>query len=127
MPLTSRIAHNRMMTALPLIFSSLCTIGHEVIAQDPNSGQEIITYPADPLLTNIKCYVDPLSGRGTGEMRRTDQTIVSKPFTIALQGYYPTIDEEDQVIVDSSIAYNILFVRHDDTHTITFLDVEKVT
>lgn len=126
MPLTNSIVHPRMMRELPYIFNSLCAIGHNVEGQD-ESGQETHTYPIDPSLVNIPCYVEPISGQQAGEIRRVDQTIVTEPFTIALKGYYPTINEEDQAIVDAVDTYNVLFVRHDDTHTITFLDVEKVT
>lgn len=126
MPLTNSLVHPRMMRSLPTLFASRCTIGHETITQD-ESGQEVTTYPPDPSLANIPCYVEPLEGAGSGEIRRADQTIVENPYTIALQGYFPTIDQEDQAIVNGTDIYNILFVRHDDTRTLTFLDVEHVT
>jgi hypothetical protein len=116
------IVDPRLMRALGSIFNSLCTIAVETITQDP-SGEEIITYVADPLMTGIKCYVEPLTQT---EIRRPDQTIVERPFTIALQGYYPRIDVEDHAVVGVTQVHNILAVKHDDTNTITFLDTEII-
>lgn len=119
------LIHPRMMTALVNHFPQQCSIGHETIGQNPDSGEEETTYPIDPGLTNIDCALEPQRGAGSGEIRRPDQTIVENPYVIALRGYYPTIDQEDHAVIDG-LAYNILFVRHDATHTITFLDVERV-
>lgn len=112
-----------MLRALTMIFNSTCVIEPETIATNPDSGEEEVTYVADPQMIDILCYVEPQS---QVEIRRPDQTIVERPFTIALQGYFPRIDVEDQAVVNGTQRHNILAVRHDDTNTITFLDTEII-
>lgn len=123
MPLTNSIVHPRMLAAIPHAFNSLCSIGRNTETSD-ESGQEIHTYPIDPSLIGIPCYVEPQMQR---EIRRADSTVVNDAWTIALRGYYPTINVEDRAVIDGTQNHNILSVKHDDTHTITFLDTEIVT
>lgn len=120
----SQLVHPKMLAALATIFNSQCTIEVETVTQDPNSGEETIIYVADPLMTAIKCYVEP---NNQTEVRRSDQTIVEKAWAICLSGYYPRIDVEDRARVNTGALHNILNVKHDDTNTVTFLDTEIIS
>ena len=120
----SAIVHSQMMHDLIRIFNALCTIETESVTQDPNSGEETISYAADPLMTSIRCYIEPTSP--TTEVRRTDQTIVENAYNICLQGYYPHIDVEDRARLNDNSVHNILAVNSDDTHTVTFLTTEII-
>lgn len=124
----SSIVHPKLLVNLPKIFNSLCTIEPETVTQDPNSGEETITYAPDALMRNIPCYVEPIPA--AKEIRRPDQTIVTEAFVIVLKGYYERIDVEDQVRVLTGLqtdVYNILNVYYDDTATHTYLECEKVS
>lgn len=112
-----------MMRELRTIFNTLCTIETEQVTQDPNSGEETLSYIADQQMTAIKCYLEPQS---QVEVRRPDQTIVERPWAICLQGYFPRIDVEDRARLNTGDLHNILAVKHDDTHAVTFLDTEII-
>lgn len=117
------IVDPRLMRSIPKVFNSLGTIEAETTLQDPYSGEETISYIVDPLMSNIPCYVEPTRQM---EVRRPDNTIVERAWDICLQGYYPRIDVEDRIVIDGAYNHNILAVKHDDTHTVTFLTTEIV-
>jgi len=119
------IVDPRLMQKLPKHFNSLGTIEAESVIQDPYSGEESIVYTASLTMTNILCYVEPTSP--TKEVRRPDNTIVETAWDICLKGYYPLIDVEDRIKIDGVYNHNILAVKHDDTHTVTFLTTEIIT
>lgn len=104
-------------------FNSLCTIERITTTINPNSGEEVITYVGDPLLTNIPCYLEPY--RPALEVRRPDQTIVTSAFHIALRGYFPQISVEDRARIDT-LVYNILNTDDDDTGTLTIILAEII-
>ncbi len=117
------IVHANLMYALHLFFNNIAAIGNIVKTQDANSGEEIKTFVVDPLMQSVRCYVEPVMN--SAEIRRPDQTIVERAWTIALDGYFPTISVEDRAAIGLD-NYNVLNVMHDDTHTITFLTAEIV-
>jgi hypothetical protein len=121
------IVHPNMMRMLEAFFNNVAAIGNIVKAQDANSGEEIKTFVVDPLMQSVRCYVEPMMNTQAGgsEIRRSDQTIVERAWTIALDGYFATISVEDRATIGLD-NYNILNVMHDDTNTITFLTAEIV-
>jgi len=119
------IVDPRLMVRIPKIFNSLGTIETETTIQDPYSGEESIVYTPSVAMTDISCYVEPV--HPTTEVRRPDNTIVERAWNICLEGYYPAIDVEDRITIDNTYHHNILAVKSDDTHTVTFLTTEIVT
>lgn len=110
-----------MMPALVNFYPRLCSINTLETTQDA-ANQPISTWIANPRLQNIPCAIQPTSGV---ETRQRSQIVVSNQWLIGLNGYYPTITETDQVIVDET-AYNVIRIAHDDLKTATYLTVEKV-
>ncbi len=70
----------------------------------------------------------PAGARGdrSGELRRSDGTVVTAGRTIALAGNYPTITTEHRAVIDST-NFDILAVESDAQARSTYLLVEAVT
>jgi len=108
-------------------FGSAGEVQHRTVTQD-SFGEEVITYALDPLLQQIACQVQPHTTRGDSEVRRPNDTVVMEPFDILLAGYYPTINEQDRLIVwPRQDVHNILKVAHDDSRAYTTLVTEIVS
>lgn len=116
------IIHPHLMRHIENRYPSLCSIGNVGTTQDA-ANQPIDTFVADPQLTGIKCYVQPASG---AETRSREQTVELNQWIIGLAGFYPTIEQDDQAIVDD-VIYNISRVAHDDHETATYLTCEVVS
>ena len=113
------IVNNRLMASVSQFHRNtqirLCTV--TITINDFNEELEI-TSLTDVL---IKGYMQP--SKPDQEVRRADQTIVLEAFDISCDGYYPQL-EVDSVLYIGSEFYNVLSVRHDDTHTMTMLVAE---
>lgn len=125
--MSSRIFHPNLMTHISRDrFASLADVERKTITTD-GFGEEIITYVPDADLLQIACQVEPRTNRTDSEIRRPDQTIVTQPFDALLNGYYPTINEADQLRVwPREELHNILKVAHDDARAYTTLMTEII-
>ncbi len=124
----SLIFHPRLMAHLAQNrFGSTADVQHKTITTD-SFGEEIITYVTDTAVTAIPCQVEPRTNRTDSEIRRPDQTIVTQPFDVLLNGYYPTIAVSDQLLVHPrEERHDILKVAHDDARAYTVLTTEIVS
>lgn len=122
----SRLVSARLMRSLSTHYTERCKLCAPVTNQHPDTGEEQTTYNVPEVLT--ACYIEPITG--DQEIRRTDQTLVISPYTIALANYYPQLTVAWQIRIDRGVSkseiYNIVSVVHDHTKTFTMLTVERV-
>lgn len=118
----SKLVHPKRISNLYRVFNSIGTVAHRSVTLDTFGG-ELITYTPDPALQGLRLYKEPATGT---EVRQPLQTVTLNMFTLALDGFYPTIRQDDQITINSNLTYNILRVAHDDAHTSTILTVEIV-
>lgn len=117
------VIHPEMLERVqPSFYPSLCTIQELGTAQD-EYGQETAT-PVD--LANhvdIPCRIAPVVA--ASEQRSQQQVFVESKYNVALNGYYPAI-QEDMVAVVDDVTYGIEFAGHDGNQTMTHLTVRRV-
>lgn len=117
------IVHPRLMERVqPNFYPSLCTIQTTSTEQD-EYGQEIGTVASLEGHTDIPCRIAPVIA--DSERRTPQQVYVEGRFNVALNGYYPAIQEDMVAEVDGT-SYGIEFVGHDGNHTMTHLIVRLV-
>jgi len=119
------IVHPRMMREIGRthMAQSFCTIGEPKETQD-SFGQIKIVFSPYEQLTAIPCYIEPLTAN-TEETRKPEEVVVTGWFQVMLQRYCPSIQTTDQATIND-VIYNVRSVYHDDTRTITMLNVEIV-
>jgi len=106
----------------PNFYPSLCTIQELGTAQD-EYGQET----GEPVdledHINVPCRIAPVVA--PSEQRSSQQVFVEGKYAVALNGYYPAIEEDMVAVVDGTI-YDIEFVAHDGNQQTTRLNVRLV-
>lgn len=118
----SKLVHSKLMRSLRHHFNCRATI-QNAITDYNDFNEPITTWQDDPLLTQLPCYIEPASG---GETRLAGNTIVTNQWNVVLAGFYPQINNEQQITVDS-ITYNITNASTEATDTLTALVVERVS
>lgn len=116
------IVHPRMMEALqPNFYPSVCTI-QDLNATRDSVGQ-LIPNPTDLAAhIDLPCRIAP---RSTREVRTENQIYVNATHHVALNGYYPDIDEVMTAVVDG-VAYDIEGVEHDGNRKTSRLFVRLI-
>ena len=115
--------HPRLLSTLGDLYPSLCTVQLNTPVQD-DYGQPFEAWAALAGHVELPCAIRP-APIGGGEIRRSDQTIVIKPYHVALAGYYPTITE-DMRLVSEGKTYDIIRVDHDQMKQTTRLTAEVI-
>jgi hypothetical protein len=115
----ARLINSEIVSSIPFHFNSLAQLYRAEITLN-NYNEPITTY-VQYNIAPIRCYIEPKTD--SEEIRRPDQTIVTEPFTVSLQGYFPNINLTD-ILVINFLTYNILGIVHDDHKTLTYLTVE---
>jgi len=115
--MNKRLIHPGMVVCLGDFFPKLATIQSAEITESTDGQEE---YEWDDIEVDVPCS---LTANQNQETRTTDQSYVLATHTVALAGYYPTIDEKMRVSIDSTI-FNIISVRIDSRSQITYLDCE---
>lgn len=119
------IVHPGLISALSAFYPSRCTIGSATETQSP-TGAVQQGWAAVPGLVDLPCRMAPAqAGQSSREVRSDSGTYGDYAYTIALQGYYPTITETHQVTVDG-VTYDVQSVAHDNNHAATELFVRLV-
>jgi len=75
-----------------------------------------------PPYVELDCRLAPSGGR---EVKRPDQTYVVSTHIIAIDGYWPGIDEKNRAVIGADI-FDILLVENDGQGDSTRLTVEIV-
>src|SRR5919106_915243 len=114
MTIGNKLVHPALMRSLYRHFTNIARIQDRIETSD-DFNQPIITYADNPLLINIRCYIEPASG---GEARQPGNTLVTNQWNIILAGDYPQIQKTQRIVVDGQ-AYNIINVSVEATHTLT--------
>ena len=120
--MTRTIFDPRMMAELADYFPSLCTIQTPTSEEDA-SGAIIEGWEDFADHVDIPCAHGPNKGI---EVKQSDQTYVISNYTLSLRGYYPTITEVMQAVVDS-VEYEILLAQSDSHGVTTRILARKVT
>lgn len=117
---TSRIVHPRMQQEISRYHYHtsvrLCT------------RQETLNTLKEAIITSVptdrvyKAYCEPANK--DQEIRRADQSLVLEAFTFYLDGFYPHINTEFDILVDNVILHDIISVTQDDTNSFTVLTTE---
>lgn len=119
----SGIVSPYLMQALAAHFNSTVDLRAPETIQD-EAGQEVTVHP--PTDKRIKAYKEPLGA--DQEVRREDQTLVTEGYNFVLQGYFPDVNVEYQ-LVDLTTGldelYDIIKVVSDDSRTFTIITAEK--
>lgn len=116
------IVHPEMLARIqPNFYPSLCTIQESTDARD-TFGQQIPAWLNVSDLEDLPCRISP---RNTREVRSEDQVYVDATHQVALAGYYPTIHEGMQAVVDD-LPYEIEGVEWDGNQKTTRLFVRIV-
>lgn len=111
------IVHPNMLGGLAGFYPSLCTIRTATETQSA-TGAVQHSWADAPGLVGLRCRLAPAANSANREVRAEAGTYVELTFTIALAGYYPTITEKMQAIVDG-VAYDVQAVAHDGNHATT--------
>ncbi len=119
--MTRTIFDSRMMAELRDYFPSLCTIQTPTSVED-DSGAIIPGWEDFADHVDIPCAHDP---NGGVEVKQPDQTYAISNYTLSLRGYYPTIAEEMQAVVDG-VAYGVLLAQSDSHGVTTRILTRKV-
>ena len=120
--MTRDIFDPRMMEELADYFPSLCTIQTPTVIEDA-SGAIIPGWEDFADHVDIPCSHGPSKGV---EVKRADQTYVISNYMLSLRGYYPTITEVMQAVVDD-VAYEVLLAQSDSHGVTTRILTRKVT
>ena len=120
--MTRAIFDSRMMAELRDYFPSLCTIQTNEGVEDEH-GQIVDSWEDLVDHVDIPCAHGPTKGV---EVKQPDQTYVISNYTLSLRGYYPTITEVMQAVVDD-VAYEILLPQSDSHGVTTRILTRKVT
>lgn len=116
------IVHPEMLARIqPNFYPSLCTIQESNPVRD-SVGQQIPDWIDVPPLTDLPCRIAPLTAR---EVRSENQVYVASTHNVALGGYYPTITEGMQAVVDG-LGYDIEGVEWDGNQKTTRLFVRLI-
>jgi len=119
-----QIVHPLLMQTLAQFhFPNIVGIQVHTITYDA-ANEEVHTWVDDPLLIGLSAYIEPIDSKI--EIRKPDQTILENGWNIVLAGYYPTINEIDQVTDELEHVYNILGVDFDAFKTQTILTTEII-
>lgn len=122
----SRLVDSRLMDVLAFHFNTFGVIYRAVKSYNADN-EEVITFPTiDPTLGTIRCHVERLQNTFVGEFRTRTEIIFTDAFTIALNGYYPTIGQGDQFKLENGELHNIKRVMQEDTKTYTTLTTERI-
>lgn len=125
----SPLIHPRLMRGLLRsgFFNSRATFQIGTTTFD-SFNQPTTAYADDPLLKDKPCYIEPISG---GEARQPGATLITNRFNVIVPEYLASVinaqetDQPYQVVIDQ-VAYNIIDVASEDTHTLTAIVIEKV-
>ncbi len=116
------IVHPEMLARIqPNFYPSLCTIQESNPVRD-TFGQQIPAWANVVDLVDLPCRISP---RSTREVRSENQVYVDATHQVALVGYYATIHEGMQAVVDD-LAYEIEGVEWDGNQKTTRLFVRIV-
>ena len=121
--MTRPLFHGDMMTRLRDFFPESVTIKMWTENQDATTGEVTTSWANYAGHVGLACSQGPTGGV---ETKRADETYVVSNWTIALRGYYPTITEKMQAVIDG-VAYEILLVQSDSHAQKTRLLTRKVT
>ena len=121
--MTRPLFHADMMTRLRDFFPESVTIQTPTETQDATTGEVTTSWADYSGHVGLACSQGPTGGQ---EVKRSDETYVIANWTIALSGYYPTITEKMQAVIDA-VAYEILLVQNDSHAQKTRLLTRKVT
>lgn len=123
----TQLIHPKLTANVTAHFPNRATILDATVTYDEaNQPQTTYADTANPLLTNIRCYIEPISGATSGEVRREGYSLVTDQWNCVLAGDYPQIDNTQGIRVDD-VEYNIVNVSTEATRTITALVLEKVS
>lgn len=117
-----QIIHPFLMRDIRNVYPSFCTIGTSVVSQDA-ANQPITVWVDNPILRGIPCFVQPSSGAETKSKQAVTEV---NQWVIGLNGYFPSIKQSDQAVVDGE-TYDILRVAHDDMRSATYLTTQRVS
>lgn len=120
------IVHPNLLTRLtPSFFPSLCTVQSDGATRSASGAAVAPAWANVTGLVDIPCRMAPST--------QTDQEVLAQAgiytehlSVVALAGYYPTITEVMQVVVDDT-ARGIEYVRHDSQALATYLYVRTVS
>lgn len=120
------IVHPDLLTRLtPTFYPSLCTIQSDGASRTSSGAQAAPSWANVTGLVSIPCRMAPAS--------QTDREILAAKglyaeslHVVALAGYYSTITEKHQVVVDGT-AHAVMYVRSDGQSKTTYVYVQKVT
>lgn len=109
------------MAALSGFYPSLCTMRTATETQTSTGAVQQVWADA-PGLAGLRCRLAPAANSANREVRAEAGTYGEFTYTIALGGYYPTITEKMQALVDG-VAYDVQAAAHDGNHATTELFV----
>ncbi len=122
----SRLVDPRLMAQLQHHFNTFGQIYRPVKSYNADN-EETITFPTfDPAIGTVRAHIERLQNTFVGEFRTRTEIIFTDAFTIALNGYYPTISQGDQFKAENGEIHNIKRVMSDDTKTYTTLTTERI-
>lgn len=118
------IVHPELMTRIqPNFYPSLCTIQQDISSERSGFGEPVPEWVDLPNHVDLPCRISPRSKR---EVRSEDQAYAEATHTVALNGYYPDIDEAMCAVVDG-VTYQIDgSPEHDGNRKTTRLQVRIV-
>jgi hypothetical protein len=112
-----------MLARLADFYPSTVTIQQATENVDATTGEVTTSWADYAGHVGLACSQGPSGGV---EVKQSDQTYVVANWTIALRGYYPTITEKMQAVIDGT-AYEILLVQNDSHAQMTRILTRKVT
>lgn len=84
------------------------TVCDQVMVQDA-SGEPVLTYVDDPLLTNLDGYIEPvINTTGASEVRRADETIVEQAYNIVIYRSIPNLTDSHSIRDARGRIFNII-------------------
>lgn len=102
------------------------TVCDQVLTQDA-SGEQVVSYIDDPLLTNLDGYIEPvINTTGASEIRRADQTIVEQAYNIIIYRAITSLTDIHSVRDQRGRIFNVINSGTGTSDQTTWLLAERV-
>lgn len=120
------IVHPGLLSVLaPAFFPSRCTVQADGAARSASGAASAPAWADVAGLVNVPCRMAP-STLADQEVLAQAGIYTEHLRVVALGGYYPSITEIMQAVVDGA-AWGIEYVRHDSQALVTYLFVRTVS
>ena len=120
------IVHPELLTTLtPSFYPSLCTVQSDGASRTSSGAAGTPAWANVTGLVSLPCRMAPAT-QTDREVMATAGIYAVQLHVVALAGYYPTITEKQQALIDG-VAHEIMFARHDGQTATSWLYVRKVT